>query len=376
MKVVVYPADQYGCGHHRLIWPGEELRRAGYDVTIVTPKNRHLRLQVDTETDHIVGVELPEGTDVVVLQRVTHRYLAEVVPIIRAQGVAVVIDVDDDLASIHPSNPAWTDLHPNRDADVVKAKSAKPHMHSWHNLAEACKNATLVTATSLALLQRYAVHRRSRFIPNYLADHYYHPTDATRDDVVCWPASLHSHPDDPSAVGNALQRLVMVGIRFRVASGDAQKVVEAFSLPSEKFVETLAEHVDIRDWPATLARSRVGIAPLADTRFNAAKSWLKPLELSAVGVPWVASPRAEYRRLNELGCGVLAEKPKVWYSVIRRLMRDDEWWTELSEAGLSVANDLRLSNHAWRWWEAWSEALAVERQLTTAGERRQLADSR
>ena len=361
MRVAVYPADQYGCGHHRLIWPSQELINAGHDIDLVTPKNRHLRLSVDNRNDTIVDVDLPDGVDVIVLQRVTHRYLAEVVPIIRAKDVAVVIDVDDDLAAIHPANPAWHDLHPNRKDHVV---DAQPRKHSWHNLADACRAATLVTTTTPALQRRYAPHGRGVVLPNYLAEHYY-GVDHEDNDVVGWPASLHSHPDDPAAVGNAIQRLVHDGARFRVAS-QSPGVGAAFGLVDDDQVELSDYNIELLDWPAELTKIGIGVAPLADTRFNAGKSWLKALELAAVGVPWVASPREDYSRLHKLGCGLLVEKPKAWYAVLRDLLRSETRRRELSDAGRVVAEQLRLANHAWRWWEAWDHALGLQRRRDVA----------
>lgn len=364
MRVVVYPADRFGCGHHRLIWPAEELARQGHDVVVVPAKERHLRLQIDNQTGHVASVELPEGTDVVVLQRVTHRYLAEVVPIIRSQGVAVVVDVDDDLAAIHPSNPAWTDLHPKR-SDILKlAESPRPHMHSWHNLAEACKHATLVTTTTPALARRYAVHGRGVVVPNYLAEHYY-KIPRVDDDLIGWPASLHSHPNDPEVVGNAIQRLVNEGATFRVVS-NSPGVGSLFGLLNDGRLELITRQIELMDWPHEIAKLGIGIAPLADTRFNAAKSWLKPLELCAVGVPWVASNRVEYRRLHKLGCGILVDKPKEWYATLRNLRRDRGRRVELSEAGRTVAHQLRLTTNAWRWWEAWDEAHKIQTDARSA----------
>jgi len=358
VKVVVYPADQHGCGHHRLIWPVDELRRLGHDIILVTPRDRHLRMLVDDNTDTVVDVDLPDGADVVVLQRVTHRYLAQVVSVIRAKGVAVVVDVDDDLSSVHPSNPAWRDLHPNRERFV---KTAGGHPHSWHHLAQACRDATLVTATTPALARRYAAHGRCVVLPNYLAEHYYGlpHVDST---TVGWPASLASHPDDPSAVGNALARLVDEGVSFWVASA-AAGVARAFGIADDERVGRLDAAVDLLDWPHAISQVGVGIAPLADTKFNQCKSWLKPLELAAVGVPWVASDRVEYRRLHKLGCGLLVDKPKHWYTVLRRLIDDESRRRELSEAGRAVAETLRLRDHAWRWWEAWDGARALEREV-------------
>lgn len=356
MKVVAYPADRYGCGHHRVIWPCEELARAGHDVTVVPAGERYLGMVVNNRTDEIVEIKLPDEVDVVILQRVTHKYLAQAVSVLRRQGVAVVVDVDDDLAAVHPSNPAWLDLHPNRSKMVY---SAKPHMHSWHNLTDACQNATLVTTTTPALARRYAVHGRVVVIPNYLARHYY-DVPHEDSDLLGWPASLHSHPDDPAVIGNAIQRLVHEGARFRVTS-PSRGVGQAFGFASDDEVELVHEHIELPDWPNALTQLGVGVAPLADTRFNAAKSWLKPLELSALGVPWVASPRAEYERLHKLGCGVLVDKPKAWYAVLRRLLSDSARRVELSEAGRAVAGELSLTRHAWRWWEAWELALNLQR---------------
>jgi glycosyltransferase involved in cell wall biosynthesis len=365
VKVVVYPADVYGCGHHRLIWPAEELRRAGHDVTVVTQRDRMLRMHLDERDDEVKHVELAADVDVVVFQRTTHRYVAQAVQVIRDQGITVVVDVDDDLASVHPSNPAWRDLHPHRERYV---KSVEPHMHSWHNLALACRTATLVTTTTPTLVRRYAGHGRGVVLPNYLAEHYYDVAHVDSD-VLGWPAALRSHPDDPSVVGNAVARLVAEGARFTVTSVDPG-VEAAFGLHGDDArVERPAEAIDLLEWPRVLGHLGVGIAPLADTRFNAAKSWLKPLELAAVGVPWVASPRAEYQRLHRLGCGVLVDKPRDWYRVLRQLLNDPGRRVELSERGRAVAETLRLRDHAWRWWDAWTRAreLDVDAGVLVAG---------
>lgn len=359
MRVAVYPADRWGCGSHRMIWPGETLRRQGYDVTVVRSENRHVEMVVDNNDDRVVDVKVPDEADVVVLQRVTHRYLAQAVRVMREQGVTVIVDVDDDLSTIHPDNPAFHHLHP-RSADHNVGRGIG--MHTWSNLGEACREASLVTATTPALVERYG-HGHGVVIPNYLAEHYY-GVPHVDSDVVGWPASLRSHPNDPAVVGNAVSRLVDAGFTFQVASV-AEDVGHAFGLAEDR-VQKPAQVIPLYDWPGELARLGVGITPLADTKFNAAKSWLKPLELAAVGVPWVGSPRVEYDRLHRLGCGVLVSRPKDWFRVLRSLLTDAGRRAELSDAGRDVAATLRLEDHAWRWWEAWSDALARDRGRTRA----------
>ncbi len=356
MKVLVFPADSYGCGYHRLIWPVEVLRAQGHDVEVVPQEKRQLQIHLD-DHGHVKDVELADEYDVVVLQRVTHRNLVGVIKVLRARGTAVVVDVDDDLSTIHPANPAWPMLHP------TLPKEGAASLHSWRNLDAACREATLITATTPALTVRYASHGRARVFENYLAAHYY-GHERVDSDLIGWPASLASHPNDPDAVGNAVARLSDNGAGFHVVS-IASGVARAFGIRDETRVTQVEGVVSLLDWPAEIAKLGIGIAPLADTKFNHSKSWLKPLELAAVGVPWVGSPRAEYQRLHELGCGVLANKPSNWYNALNTLRRDAVWRDELSAQGRDVASRLRLDDHAWKLWEAWSDALAIQRSTHT-----------
>lgn len=361
MTVVVYPADQYGCGHHRLIWPAEILRRQGYDVHVVRQEDRKLEFIVD-DGGVVRDVKIADGVEALIFQRVTHGYLAQAVKLLTERGTPVIVELDDDLTAIDPGNPAFKSLHP--DKSHVNSLSVRAQ-HSWRNLAEACRHASLVTTTTPALIDRYAPHGRGVVLPNYLAPHYF---GIEHDDsrIIGWPASLASHPNDPAVVGPAVARLVNEGERFHVTSV-APGVGKAFGLPDDSSVEMLRAAVDLLDWPRTLAeRIGVGITPLADTKFNAAKSWLKPLELSAVGVPWVGSPSVEYRRLNELGCGVIVKSPQDWYKMIRFMLRNEQFRREQSERGREVARSLALELHAWRWWEAWQLAIVYQRERTPA----------
>ena len=340
MKVVVYPSDRFGCGSFRAIWPGNAVAAAGHDVEVVTPERRRLRLVMEGDT--VRDVLLDEPMDVIVMQRVTHAYMAQTVSVLRAKGVAVVVDVDDDLSSIHPSNPAWQVHRPGHG------------VHSWHNLALACRDATLVTVSTPALLDVYARHGRGVVLPNYLPDHYY-GLPRQDSDVIGWPGSFHSHPNDPEAVGGAVARLVDEGAEF-VMRGDASGAGRAFGLAADP----VGGGVPIEEWPTAVASIGVGIAPLADTRFNAAKSALKVIEMSACGVPWVASPRAEYQRIHAMGAGILADRPRTWYRELKRLRESAAMRQEMSEAGRAVAEQLRLSQNAWKWMDAWSRAYEMQ----------------
>jgi hypothetical protein len=347
VKVIVSPADRQGCGSFRMIWPAELLQAAGHDVHILGPGQK-LRLVMERDTVKDVLVE----ADVVVFQRVVHQWMADAVTVLRAKGVAVVVDVDDDLTSVHPSNPAWDGMHPRNEGR--RLRDGTINRTSWRHLSAACRAATLVTVSTPALLSVYASHGRGQVLHNYLPA-IYDDLPHEDSDVIGWPGSYHSHPNDPEVVGGAIARLVDEGATF-VMRGDPTGAGRAFGLAADP----PGGGVPITEWPRAVAELGIGIAPLADTKFNSAKSWLKPMELSAAGVPWVASPRAEYRRLHAMGAGVLADRPRTWYRELKRIRESPAMRQELSQAGRAVAAQLRLADHAWRWMEAWQRAYETQ----------------
>jgi glycosyltransferase involved in cell wall biosynthesis len=374
-----------------MIWPSEVLMAQGMDILLSRPHERQLRIHFAHEQGRITGiehVEIPEGVDVVVFQRTTDFRLVHVIRWLREHGMTVVIDVDDDLMAIHPSNPAWTFLDPNRAKHEVQAAlragKCKPeaagrlfamlqgqYTHSWHNLTEACKLASLVTLSTPGLARHYAPHGRSVVVPNYAPEHYFEYEHKDSTDI-CWPAALASHPNDPAVVGNAVARLTSEGIDFigigpqtyeTEDGGTAEyppQIARAFGLTA---APKMAEDVDIDGWPRLLSGVGIGIAPLADTRFNRSKSWLKPVEMSALGVPWVGSPGVEYTKLHRHGVGLLASKPRDWYRKLRMLVDDESARRELGEQGRAVMREkFRLADHAHLYAEAWETAWKVDHQ--------------
>jgi hypothetical protein len=346
VRVYVYPADEAGCGQYRLLMAARVLREQGHDVTIELPSDRDtIRGVIDPTTKRLVRVQVPPDADVVVMQRLTFAPMAHAVAMIRAQGVAVAVDMDDDLSTIHPANSAYAKYQPETGG-----------LHSYRNAAVACETATLVTTSTPGLQQVYARHGRGRVIDNHVPAAY---LDIPRvdSDVIGWAGTIASHPDDLQTVGMAVRRLVGEGHEFRVV-GPPYGIKAALDLPE---IPPSTGVVSFDRWAQTVAGIGVGMVPLADTVFNRSKSRLKGLEMAAIGVPWVASPRAEYQRLHKLGVGMLARKPLQWYSRLKELATNAALREEMSQAGRAVAAEHTVEANAWRWWEAWSEALRIER---------------
>lgn len=352
MKAYVYPGDEYGCGYYRLIWPALAAAGQGHDVTVVMPSDRRVLVQV-TPDGRPFAEKFPDDADVVVLQRPTHQYLAAVVPMLRRRGVAVVIDMDDDLEHIDAQNRAFQSLAKN----MRWGNQVAPNPHSRRACARACRDATLVTVSTPVLAEVYGAHGRRHVLPNCVPARYLEVPHEDSD-TIGWGGVVVVHPHDLQAVGPAIARLVAEGYRFETV-GEPAGVGRALGLREDP---PSPGDVDLDTWPSAIARFGIGIAPLATSRFNAAKSWLKALEYTAVGVPWVGSALPEYERLNRLGVGAIADKPKVWRARLLDLLASPELRAEQSAAGRALAADLTIEGNAWRWAEAWAFAVQLHRE--------------
>jgi glycosyltransferase involved in cell wall biosynthesis len=325
MKVFVRPNDPGPCGHYRLIWPSRALQG---------------EFEVEIAERLYVGDILHARADIVVVQRPVDHRLIRYITELRARGIVVVVDVDDDLSCVDPAN------------DVYEWAAS---LH--HNITEACRIASWVTVTTPALAERYGAHGRVSVIPNYVPASY---LDIPHKDsrVIGWGGDLGTHPHDLKVVGDALGRLERGGAEVKVV-GPPGGVGRALGLTQEPMG---TGHVSLDNWPRCIAKLGIGIAPLAPSRFNVAKSRLKPLEYSACGLPWVASPTPEYVALAREGGGWIAASPAEWFDHLATLCTHPEKRHKLADAGREVARANTIEGNAWRWAEAWLLAFEQERK--------------
>lgn len=355
MRVVVHPADQNGCGAYRMIFPARALIDQGYDVDLRYDYTYRALWQPRAfGPDQIVGLADQVDADVVVLQRPLQRTRYELIAALQAQGIAVVVECDDDFHSIHRLNPAWRGSNPFADPE---------HNRDW--LKRACEVADLVTVSTPALAERYGAHGRVRVLPNCVPESYLSIERPEHDGVVVgWSGSVATHPKDLQQTGGGVARAVReTGARFEVV-GTGKGVKAALGLDVEP---DATGWVPIDEYPKALAGFDVGIVPLLPDAFNVGgKSALKGLEFSAVGAPFVCTPTDDYRRLHGLGAGILAETPDDWHREVTRLVENDAWRSDCADRFKAVAATQTIESHAWRWMESWSDALTLRRERAAA----------
>lgn len=349
-RVLVAPADTEGCGHYRLIWPA---RACGFDV--IMPSETWIRAEFEETPDGPRIRRLLEApdVDVLVMQRTAHRDTADLVPLFQAEGIAVVIDVDDDFTCIDPGNTAHDVYDPALSPD-----------RNWEHLLRACEQADLVTCSTPALARRFGRAGNAKILPNciparYLEQHRLRILGGRGENPltklrVGWTGSVDTHPGDLEVTGGAVgavTRRRSSHVLFHTV-GTGQGVKAALGIGTS----SATGWVPLEQYPTAVAHLDVGIVPLRHHAFNRAKSWLKGLEMAALGVPFIASPLPEYERLARMGAGVLAARPADWERELTALLSSPARRDDLRAAGMDVARDWTYEQNAERWAQAWTNA--------------------
>lgn len=346
MNVLLCTAGHIGPDHYRVIEPARAVEEAGLGVRVTVQEGLKttVRPSADTGTAEVVDVDA-QGADVVVLQLPKTVEMLQCTRILQAQGVAVVVEMDDLLSAVPFGYPGHTML-------VRKGMGRRA--------LECAREADFVTASTPLLMQEYAPRGRGAVVPNAIPRRIAElpPAYDRNPEIVTigWPGSIAGHPYDLQEMGSGLQqaldatrgrsRFMILGqkgdVRQRLALADEPD--EVSWIPDvDRYTHAVGELFD------------VGVAPLREDRFNTAKSWLKALEFAARGVYFVRSPSAEYERL---GLGMRAKSPRDWAKWLTMGIQDAERRREHAVRAREAVLAGHLTEHTVPGWiSAWEQAI-------------------
>jgi glycosyltransferase involved in cell wall biosynthesis len=285
-----------------------------------------------------------DGYDLVIVQRPLSQGMFEVVRQLREQNVPVVVDVDDDFRNVHRDNVAWEAINP-----------ALNPLHNGVWLRRSCELASLVTVSTPRLRKYAQPHNRSAVLRNRIPERARLAVTSPPEQVTLgWTGTARTHPADLQCLGDSVKSC---GVPLSVV-GDEYRITEITGVPAELIrVTPWADDVETY-WANVGSSMSIGLAPLELSKFNHAKSALKPSEYMALGVPWVGSRSDEYVALRTFsGCGSIAPTPSHWRRMVQELIDDPELRQQQRELGLQYAAEHTLENHAHEWAAAWSSVL-------------------
>jgi len=264
--------------------------------------------------------------DLVVIQRDFPRFwedYRQVIQLAREGGKPVIYDLDDLLVEI-------PDGHSHR-ADYAG---------EMLTMLYAILDADMVTASSTNL-QAYLseLNPNTRLVENYLNDSLWEMKEPGLKPDKDKSVSIgymggQTHQADLEYIKYALLNVFEKfpeKVKFKFWGTQPPK--ELFDLPSTEFdpinLEAYAQFAS----HFSHQECDIFIAPLADNEFNRAKSCIKFLEYSALGVPGVYSKLPPYESIIEQGKnGFLAENPEDWEEYLSTFIDNPSLRTQIGEA--------------------------------------------
>lgn len=230
----------------------------------------------------------------------------------RATRARLIYDLDDDLLNLPDDHPEAELLRPRAQAVRTMVKLADEIWVSTPELA--------------TRLDRPG--KSVRVIPNGL------------DERLLWPAQTNrpprpqtrllimgtaTHTPDFALIAPVLEQLArQFGPRIGI------DIIGMTDAPLPAGTTRLNPPAGVNSYPAFmnwLSREQawdIGLAPLADTQFNRAKSAIKQLDYAALGLPCIASQIGVYDTTIKHGeTGLLVNNtPTAWFNAIASLIRD------------------------------------------------------
>jgi glycosyltransferase involved in cell wall biosynthesis len=331
-KNIFYVVDTFqGCAWYRCHVPGMELKRAGHDVML----------------DEGIAPEDVQNSDIVVFQRQWRPEAVRAMADAKARGKLVVYELDDDLWNLHTSNPGY------------EAWSRPGMLQAVETMV---RMADVVTTTTPALAnQLKRLNANVKILPNMLpAEHWQvqHERPEGYDRVAIGWAGSSSRWNDLAIVKEVVLQLLkdFPQVDVLVAGDDSNMV-----FPPHERIHRLSP-VQIERYPDLLAKFDIGIAPVVDSRFNQAKSDLKFLEYSMLGVPTVVSRVEAYGRSVKNGeNGFLATNAKDWLKYLSRLVAQPGLRREIGCNARAFAARRTIDKNVWRWERAYGIEESVTR---------------
>lgn len=299
------------------------------------------------------SVEKVKEADLIVIQRLG---LANVIPRMmeaQANGKVVVIDLDDAYHFMPPTVRAYKFWH--EGLITVQGPDGKPQQGKMavspiEQLEWGIKLAHGMTTPSPTIAKDWEKFNDNTWVvPNYIASQHYLPYKKRRQIpeqiTIGWGGS-HSHFDSwkKTNIVEALRRICANNTRVRIyICGGNKEILGLFK--SDDFQGRVVEYkwVPHNEWPRMLSKFDIGLVPLSG-RYDARRSWIKTLEYTLMGIPWVGTKAPPTEELGDYGYRV-TNSVGGWEKGIQGIIDDLEGARARVDAGFEVAQRADVTNH-------------------------------
>lgn len=277
---------------------------------------------------------------VIFMQRQMDDWVPNAILNARLNGQIVVNDVDDWFWGLHPENQASTAVDP-----LLNPRSNIDH---YRKSLMASNLVTTSTSFLADVIGSWGV--KTHVVANGVTVWHFTPRQhRPGTPIIGWCGSTAHRSGDLEVVARSL-RAMRDKVRFHHTGDYAEHPSFAGQVGlADKEVSVLPLLAPL-EYPSGFVFD-IGIVPLSDVVFNMAKSWIKGIEYAAAGIPFVASPSDEYKRLQRrYGIGRLAETPDEWVAHFTDLL-DPEVRAEEAKRNRAVVEEQLDARTMARQWD-------------------------
>lgn len=348
LNIYMHISENSGVGYYRQYLPAIKLREAGLANVVISDfrwaEGNH------NEPDLEQLFEIANWADIIVVGRKDiGQFYAQWGGIREFFNMPIVLDTDDNVRHVRPSNPGYQGYYPGSEAIF------------WNQLG----SSKVFDALTVSTEDLYEFHKKEMpkiyHLPNNL-------------DVKEWSKyPRYVYDDGKIVIGFIGSASHSEGIKIvkKPVLEIMQKYPQVKLLITHIYAPLIADYpaeiknriefvpwLKLQEFPASIKKLGIdiGLAPLTDNMFNRAKSNLRWMEYSLSHMAPIVSPVKPYLCVKDGVTGLVAKEQKEWYSAIEKLVLDRDFRLKLSEnAFAEICTNYNIDKNIHLWDNAYKE---------------------
>lgn len=306
------PVEPNGCAWYRCYLPMLELHDNNWETGIGLPEySPKYGFGLFQSKDRVFY-----GWEIVVLKLIMMRSVADILKA-KERSQKVVVDIDDFYEDLRPTNLAYKTTDPEKNTEVNRH-------HYWDIIDRAD---ALITSTQFL----YDFYTKEKGYKNVFLvrnaidiDRWNRRKDYSRGlPTFGWVGAIPWRSNDLETMrpffGEFLEKN-RLGFHH---SGHIKEInvdaTDLLGIPKSVRFTNEPRRI-LSQYPQMFRKIDVGIVPLNNIPFNYAKSFIKGLEYTAAGVPFISSWSPEYELLSNDGVGRVARNQEEWETHLNELL--------------------------------------------------------
>ena len=344
LNIYMHVAENSGVGYYRQYLPAVTLRDTGMAEVRINDfrwgEGNHV------EVTERVFFETCNWADLIVVGRMdSPEYYAKWGAAKEFFNIPIVLDTDDYVQHVRPTNPGYQGYHPGSDALIWNERALKQFdalTVSTENLREYYlrKNPRIYTLPNCLDIADYNKYQRQ-------------PSERIKMTFFCSGSHSEGFGLIIKPVYDILKKYKHVDFYY------PDMYWRLFQNAPEEIKGQLKnlKWIPLKEWNKFLVENAfdISLAPLRDNFFNRGKSNLRFIEFSVAGTASVLSPVAPYLKMKEGVEGFFATEPQEWYNAIEKLLDKKTRDTIAANAKRMVDEKFDIVKNIHLWDNAYKE---------------------